>query len=126
MTAPRQPPNAVGLSLCACRAANSDKPTARIEEFVRCSLSSLPGERFLTPKEVVRRADCHITAIYDFINDRKLATVTVADRLLIAESEPERFIRDWPSRNRGVSARWREYRVWVASRRVAKPEGTQS
>ena len=79
----------------------------------------LPGERLLTPKEVARRADCHTTAIYNFIKDRKLATVTVADRLLIAESEAERFIRDWPSRNRGVSARWREYRVWMTSRRVA-------
>jgi hypothetical protein len=27
----------------------------------------LPGERLLTPKEVARRADCHITAIYNFI-----------------------------------------------------------
>lgn len=80
----------------------------------------LPGERLLTPREVAHRADCHITAIYKFISDGKLATVTVADRLLIAESEAERFILDWPSRNRGVSARWREYRAWKASRGAAK------
>lgn len=83
----------------------------------------LPGERLLTPKEVARRADCHITAIYNFINEGKLAIVTVADRQLIAESEAERFIREWPSRNRGVSARWREYRAWKASRCAAKPMG---
>jgi predicted site-specific integrase-resolvase len=37
----------------------------------------LPGERLLTPKEVARRADCHLTTIYNFINDGKLAVVTV-------------------------------------------------
>ena len=86
----------------------------------------LPGERLLTPKEVARQADCHITAIYNFIEDGKLATVRVADRLLIAETEADRFIKEWPSRNRGVSARWREYRAWKGSRRAAKPEGMQS
>jgi hypothetical protein len=83
----------------------------------------LPGERLLTPKEAAHRADCHITAIYNFIRDGKLAVVTVADRLLIAETETERFIREWPSRNRGVSARWREYRAWKARRPAAKPAG---
>jgi hypothetical protein len=83
----------------------------------------LPGERLLTFKEVAQRADCHITSIYNFVDDAKIATVTVADRRLITESEAERFIREWPSRNRGVSARWREYRAWKASRRDAKPVG---
>lgn len=87
------------------------------------TVPTLPGERLLTPKEVARRADCHITAIYNFIRDGKLAPVTVADRLLIAESEAEKFIREWPSRNRGVSARWREYRVWKDSQRAAKLAG---
>jgi hypothetical protein len=90
------------------------------------NIPPLPGERLLTPREVARRADCHITAIYKFINDGKLAAVTVADRLLIAESEAERFIREWPSRNRGVSARWREYRAWKASRGAGKPVGAAS
>jgi hypothetical protein len=86
----------------------------------------LPGERLPTPREVARRADCHITAVYRFINDGKLAAVTVADRLLIAESEAERFIREWPSRNRGVSERWREYRAWKDSRRGATSGGGRS
>jgi hypothetical protein len=86
----------------------------------------LPGERLLTPKEVARRADCHITAIYNFINDGKLRAVTVADRLPIAESEAEGFIREWPSRNRGVSARWRENRAWKGNRRGATSEGGRS
>jgi hypothetical protein len=85
----------------------------------------LPGERLLTPKEVARRADCHITAIYNFIANGTLAAVSVANRLLIAESEAVRFIREWPTRNRGVSARWREYRAWKGSRCATKPEGTQ-
>ena len=85
----------------------------------------LPGERLLTPKEVARRADCHITAIYNFIKDGKLATVTVAYRLLIAETEAEKFINEWPSRNRGVSARWREYRAWKDGRGAAKPAGAR-
>ncbi len=83
----------------------------------------LPGECLLTPKEVARLAKCHVTAVYNFINDGKLATVIVADRQLIAESEAERFIREWPSSNRGVSSRWREYREWKASLRAAKPAG---
>jgi hypothetical protein len=86
----------------------------------------MPGERLLTPRKVARRANCHITAIYNFINDGKLATVSVADRLLIAKSEADRFIREWPSRNRGVSARWREYRAWKSSGNAATPDGAQS
>ena len=86
----------------------------------------LPGERLLTPKEVAQRVGCHVTAIYNFIDDAKLAVVTIADRQLVAESEAARFIREWPSRNRGVSARWREYRAWKANWRPAKPVGAQS
>jgi len=86
----------------------------------------LPGERLLTPKEVAHLANCHLSAIYRFVNEGKLAAVTVADRQLIAESEAERFIREWPSHNRGVSARWREYRAWKAGRPATKPAGTPS
>ncbi len=83
----------------------------------------LPGERLLTPREVAERAGCHVSAIYGFIQDGKITAVTVADRLLIAESEVEKLLKEWPSRNRGVSARWRAYRAWKASRDVAAPEG---
>jgi excisionase family DNA binding protein len=83
----------------------------------------LPGERLLTPKEVADRAGCHVSAIYGFINDGKIAAVTVADRLLIAESEAEKLLKEWPSRNRGVSARWRAYRVWKAGQDAASLEG---
>jgi len=75
----------------------------------------LPGERLLTPKEVASRAGCHTSAIYAFISGGKLATVRIADRMLVAESEAERFIKDWPTLNRGVSARWRDYRAWKAA-----------
>jgi hypothetical protein len=93
---------------------------------VRFVVPPLPGERLLTPKEVAQRAACHVTAIYNFINDGKLAVVTIADRQLVPESEADRFIGELPSRNRGVSARWREYRAWKANRRAAKPVGAQS
>jgi excisionase family DNA binding protein len=86
----------------------------------------LPGEHLLTPKEVARRAGCHVTAIYRFIKDGKLAAVTVADRQLITESEAERFIQQWPSSNRGVSARWRDYRAWKAGRSGTEPAGEQT
>lgn len=83
----------------------------------------LPGERLLTPKEVAERAGCHVSAIYGFIHDGKIPAVTVADRLLISESEAEKLLKEWPTRNRGVSARWRAYRAWKASCDVAAPEG---
>ena len=83
----------------------------------------LPGERLLTPKEVAARAECHISAIYGFIRDGKIPAVTVADRLLIAEGEVEKLLKAWPSRNRGVSARWRDYRAWKAGQNAAGPEG---
>jgi len=76
-----------------------------------------PGERLLIPG----RAGCHVTVIYRVIKDCKLSTVSVADRQLIAETEVDRFIRERPSHNRGVSARWREYRAWKAGQRGAKP-----
>jgi hypothetical protein len=83
----------------------------------------LPGEHLLTPKEVAARVGCHVSAIYGFINDGKLDPVTVADRLLIAESEAEKLLKEWPSRNRGVSARWRDYRAWKAGRGAAVSQG---
>lgn len=83
----------------------------------------LPGERLLTPKEVAARVGCHISAIYGFIRNGKIPAVTVADRLLIAESEAEKLLKEWPSRNRGVSARWRDYRAWKAGQNAARPEG---
>jgi hypothetical protein len=83
----------------------------------------LPGERLLTPREVAERAGCHISAIYGFVHDGKIVAVTVADRLLIAESEAEKLLKEWPSRNRGVSARWHAYRAWKASHNAAASEG---
>jgi excisionase family DNA binding protein len=83
----------------------------------------LPGERLLTPKEVAARAGCHVSAIYGFIQSGKITAVTVADRLLIAESQAKKLLKEWPSHNRGVSARWRDYRAWKAGQNAAPPEG---
>lgn len=83
----------------------------------------LPGERLLTPKEVADRVGCHVSAIYRFVHDGKIAAVTVADRLLITDGEAAKFLETWPSRNRGVSARWRAYRAWKAGQDAAAPKG---
>lgn len=83
----------------------------------------LPGESLLTPKEVAARAGCHISAIYGFIRDGKIPAVTMADRLLIAENEAKKLLKEWPARNRGVSARWRAYRISRAGQNAAAPEG---
>jgi excisionase family DNA binding protein len=75
----------------------------------------LPGENLLTPAELAQRANASREFIYSRIKDRRLAAVTVGGRLLIAESEAERFLCEWPSKNRGVSARWAEFRAWKAA-----------
>jgi hypothetical protein len=85
----------------------------------------LPSKRFPTHKEVACWADCLVAAVYKLIKHGELATVTVLERLLIAESDAERFIREWTSDNRGVSARWREYRAWKDGRRGTKPAGAR-
>jgi hypothetical protein len=83
----------------------------------------LPGEKLHRVKTVARRAKCTPDALYDAIRNRRLGAVTVDGVLHITESEAERFIREWPSKNRGVSARWAEYRVWKASHGAAIAPG---
>lgn len=87
------------------------------------AIPPLPGERLLTPKEVADRARCHVSAIYGFIHDGKIPAVRSPTRLLISESEAEKLLNQWPTRNRGVSARSRDYRAWKAGRNAAAPEG---
>ena len=81
----------------------------------------LPGEPLHTVKAVAERADCSREAIYNAIRDRKIGAVIVAGRYLIAESEVDRFIREWPVRpnGRAVAARWAEFRQWKAAQRTA-------
>ena len=96
-------------------------------------IPSLPGEPLLSVAEVAERADCSRQAIHDAIRNGKLIAVRVAGRILIAEREGERFIREWPARKKGIAARWREFREWQAHQRAAtqhrptpqgNPEGT--
>jgi hypothetical protein len=75
----------------------------------------LSDETLLSVPAVARRAGCSPQAVYGFIDAGKLPAIKIAGRLLIAESAAAAFIRDWPSNNRGVSARWREYREWKHS-----------
>lgn len=80
----------------------------------------LPGEPLHTITAVAQRAACSRQAIYDAIRAGKLSAVTVAGRLVIAESEANRFIREWPVRPNGqaVADRWAEYRAWKATARA--------
>lgn len=95
----------------------------------------LPGEPFLSVADVAERAGCSRQAVYDAIRNAKLVAVRAAGRILINEREAERFIRDWPAFQKGVAARWREFREWQAHRRAAtqhepaehgEPKGTAS
>jgi hypothetical protein len=79
----------------------------------------LPGETLLTIIDVAEHANCSRQAIYNALRDGKISGVLVAGRTLIAESEAERFIREWPVRPNGqaVAARWHEFRQWKAAQR---------
>ncbi|HEX6442926.1 MAG TPA: helix-turn-helix domain-containing protein, partial [Stellaceae bacterium] len=72
------------------------------------TIPPLPGEPLLTITAVARRAGCSRQAIYDAIAAGKIGAATVAGRIVIAESEADRFIREWPVRPKGqaVAARW--------------------
>lgn len=77
----------------------------------------LPGEALLRVRSVANRANTTVGAIYNAIRDGRIGAVTVDGQLFIAESEADQFIRQWPTKARGVSARWAQYRAWKASQR---------
>jgi hypothetical protein len=70
------------------------------------------AENFLRVRTVAKRANVAPSSIYDAIDAGKIATVIIDETMFIPESEAERFIREWPSKNRGVSAHFAEYREW--------------
>jgi hypothetical protein len=79
----------------------------------------LPGENLLTVTEVARRSRYSREAIYNAIEDAKLAAVRVAGRILVAESEAERFIRGRPSHNPPATKFWQDFRRWRAEQQQA-------
>ena len=79
----------------------------------------LPGEILLTITEIARRAGCSRQAIWNAVNDGRVTAATVAGRILIAESEADRFVREWPMHKQTATSYWREYREWKAGRRAA-------
>lgn len=81
-------------------------------------IPSLPGEPLLSIAAVAERAGCSRQAIYDAIRNGKFAACRVAGRVLVAECDAERFIREWPERKKGAAARWREFREWQAHQRA--------
>jgi excisionase family DNA binding protein len=85
------------------------------------TIPPLPAGPLLSVKEVARRAGCSEQAVYLFIHGGRLAAVKVAGRLVVAESTATSFIETWPSSNRGVSARWADYRAYKRSQAVAQP-----
>ncbi len=83
------------------------------------SIPPLSGEPLLSVAAVAERANCSRQAVHDAIRHGKLVAARAAGRILITEREAEQFIRDWPARNKGVAARWREFREWQAGQRAA-------
>jgi excisionase family DNA binding protein len=81
----------------------------------------LPGEPLHTVQAVAARIGCSRETVYSCIKDGKLAAFTSAGRTVISESEVQKFVLEWPtlSRNKGVSARWREFREWQQAQRAA-------
>jgi hypothetical protein len=98
-------------------------------------IPQLLGEPLLGIAEIAERAGCSRQAIHDAIRNGKLIAHRAAGRILVTENEAERFIREWPSRTKGVAARWREFREWQAQQRAvtqkqptmqSEPEGSAS
>src|SRR5438045_3655552 len=83
-------------------------------------IPQLSGEPLLGIAEIAERAGCSRQAIHDAIRNGNLIGCRAAGRILVTEREAERFIREWPSRKKGVAARWREFRVWQASQRAVQ------
>jgi excisionase family DNA binding protein len=85
------------------------------------TIPPLPGETLITAAEVARRVGCSRPAIVNAIEHGKIAAVAVAGRVLITESEAERYIRERipNSLNPAVSNYWLEYRDWKAARAAA-------
>jgi hypothetical protein len=79
----------------------------------------MPGEPLYRVKAVAARTGYTVGAIYTLIRNGRISAVTIADLLLIPETEMQRLLAEWPSANRGVSARWREYRAWKATQHEA-------
>jgi excisionase family DNA binding protein len=85
------------------------------------TIPPLTGETYLSVREVARRAGCSEQAVYLFIHGGRLAAVKITGRFLIAESEAERFVREWESNPHGMAAHWRQYRAWKQGQRAAQP-----
>jgi excisionase family DNA binding protein len=85
------------------------------------AIPPLPGENLLTVTQVAERAGCTREAIYKAIEDGKISAARAAGYVVIAESEANQFIRDWPAPKRpDAAARWREYRAWKRQQAEAR------
>ena len=83
------------------------------------NLPRLPRQPYITAAELAERAGYSRQAVYKAIREGKIAAVAIAGRVLIAESEAERVLRDWPvlPNGKAVAARWAEFRAWKATQR---------
>lgn len=82
------------------------------------TIPPLPGAPLLSVADTAARAGCSRQAIHDAIRNGKLKAVRAAGRVLLREDEVERFVLEWPSRRKGVAARWQEFRAWQARQRT--------
>ena len=82
------------------------------------NIPPLAGEPLLSVAEVAERARCSRQAIHDAIRNGKLIACRAAGRILITDTEAERFVREWPARRKGAAARWQDFRDWQALQRA--------
>jgi hypothetical protein len=80
-------------------------------------MSCVSDENLLRVKTVADKGGCTPKAIYDAIGAGRIKAVRIDGITFIAEDEATRFIETWPTNNRGVSNRWKEYRQWKAATR---------
>jgi excisionase family DNA binding protein len=73
--------------------------------------------KFYTPAEFAQRPDVMMTegGVRQKIRNGEIEAMFVGGHYLISAEAAERFLNSWPSRNKGVSARWRSYRAFKAA-----------
>lgn len=70
-----------------------------------------------TPSAFGRLPEVNMTegAVRQKIRNGEIEAVQIDGRYFITPTAAKRFVESWPSRNKGVSARWRSYRAFKAA-----------
>ena len=71
----------------------------------------LPGEALHLVKTIAADHGMPVDGIYKYIRQGRIDAVRIGFNVLIVDSERQRLLKEGlPSRNPGLSARWRQYR----------------